>query len=247
MYSLLLSGAHGGVGTTTTTANLAAALQVQGFKTLSLDLNCDNALGAHFGVHVTELGGWARAALDGEDSRNSIFESHDGRCVLPFGHVAQQPDLILRRMLNEKPSIVRELIADLSGEGFDYLLIDAPATLNRSHLGIGGVGDLELLVCGPEIQSYSLLKRRRDEVLHSKAHVIMNCVQPEVPLFGDLAVLIREQFAQNTVPTAIHQDYSVPDSLAYFESVIAAAPDSQSAKDFHALALWCTSTLKAKA
>lgn len=245
MYSLLLSGTRGGAGTTTTTANLAAALQVQGFKTISLDLNADNSLATHYGVHVSENGGWLPAVMDGQDWRSQLFEAHDGRCVLPYGYIGAGGDGCLRELLNSRPGMVSELIADIQQYDFDYLLIDSPTVTTRGYLGVGPV-NLELLVCCPDVPSYSLLKRRQSELLTPNSHILINKTHPEVALFGDMVVLIREQFAASTVPVALHLDYSVVEALAFFESVTAASPDSQSARDFHALALWCSSTFKVR-
>ena len=243
MYSLLLSSVHGGTGNSTVTANLAAALQLQGFKTLSLDLNCDNALGLHYGVNTAECDGWLSSVVDGSNWREHVFESEDGRCVLPFGHFANAPDALYSRMLSESPKMATSLLADLLTTDFDVLLIDAPSVLHRSLLNLKSC-DLQLLVCNPDIQSYTLLKRYGEFLLEGNTHIVLNKIQPDVPLYGDLGVLIREQFARQCVPVTIHLDYAVAQALAFFDSAIGVSPDCQGVKDFHSLALWCISTLK---
>jgi len=125
----------GGVGKTTTTANLSAALAHAGKKTLVVDLDAQANLSAHFGVHAEERqekpsmydvlrnGSAVTAALE------SIKENLD---LIPASLLLSAADLELGGIIGRE-LLLRKALDTVRGK-FDYILIDSPPSLGLLSL-----------------------------------------------------------------------------------------------------------------
>jgi len=129
MRRIAVINQKGGVGKTTTTANLAAALALSGADVFLVDLDPQGHLSLHFGV---EPGDGQPTVYDVLTAGTPIREA----AVKVREHVTIVPaDIDLAGAESELVSVMgrevllREAITAI-GEGFDYLLIDCPPSLN---------------------------------------------------------------------------------------------------------------------
>lgn len=242
MKCVLVSGLSGGVGGTTVAANLAAALQSMGQATCCVDLDSANVLGLHFGVDPLAMDGWAaRLAANGSPG-DAAFMAADGRRVLPFGGDAEaEPDAILALVegLARSP--------ELNGQ-CRWLIVDVPYRLGSRApallQALGQFSDFELRVVDTSPSIYARLRRPGgDRLLPASAALLVNRVAPELKLASDMLLVYKHEYRQQMVPLHIHQDPSLPESLACLNAVMAYSPFSQAAADFRSLAIWLSAEL----
>ena len=119
----------GGVGKTTSTVNIGAAIASLGRRTLLIDLDPQSHLSLHLGVDGATVGRTAYEALVEPDAslRDSIVQVRDNLWLLPSTtdlagaetELASHPD---------RNRILRERFEQISDE-FDFVLIDCPPSL----------------------------------------------------------------------------------------------------------------------
>jgi chromosome partitioning protein len=119
----------GGVGKTTSTVNIGAAIASLGRRTLLIDLDPQSHLSLHLGVDGSTVGRTAYEALVEDDAqlRDSIVQVRDNLWLLPSTtdlagaetELAGHPD---------RNRILRERFEQVADE-YDFVLIDCPPSL----------------------------------------------------------------------------------------------------------------------
>ncbi len=143
---ITIASGKGGVGKTTTTASLAVALAKLNKKVLVIDGDISMAnLGILFNMDKKKPS--LHEVLSGECNNvfDAIYKHKTGVYVLPTslsldGYKKSDIDLF--------PDIINEV-----ADNFDYVIIDAPAGLNREMATHLAVADKLLLVVTPEMFS----------------------------------------------------------------------------------------------
>jgi septum site-determining protein MinD len=148
--ALVVTSGKGGVGKTTTSANIGTALALQGKRVVLLDLdiglrNLDVVLGLsnriiYDIVDVTT----GRAKLHQALIKDKRFD--DLLYVLPAAQNAEKDAL--------EPEQVKEIVAQLRDE-FDYILLDSPAGIEQGFRNAVEGADGAIVVTTPEISAVS--------------------------------------------------------------------------------------------
>lgn len=116
MPLICIASPKGGVGKTTLAANLADALRRQGRRVLAMDLDPQNGLRLHFGVALTDRGGFLAQLPLGLPWRHAVRQTPAGVALLPHGTVGMADALATVAMLERAPELlvgpVREMLAD---------------------------------------------------------------------------------------------------------------------------------------
>ena len=237
----------GGAGATTVVANLSHALELLGCRTLCIDLNPANLLALQFGIDPLHRGGWAASVVAGERIGDAVWQSDDGRRILPFGQLSREDltnldgsdaDIVAR--------ICRQDIADI-----DTVILDGPsglpehfpASLQRVAEAATNAAVLRIWVIAADPRSYATLHRN----LPASGDVqLLNRYRPECMIDSDIATVLRYEFDGGMVPVVLPEDASAPEAAACQRSVISHAPASQLAADFRALGVWCRSQLESR-
>ena len=148
--ALVVTSGKGGVGKTTTSANIGTALALQGKRVVLLDLdiglrNLDVVLGLsnriiYDIVYVTT----GRAKLHQALIKDKRFD--DLLYVLPAAQNAEKDAL--------EPEQVKEIVAQLRDE-FDFILLDSPAGIEQGFRNAVEGADGAIVVTTPEISAVS--------------------------------------------------------------------------------------------
>lgn len=145
--SIVITSGKGGVGKTTTTANLGTALAAQGKKVVVVDgdtglRNLDVLMGLENRIVYT--------IIDVIENRCRLKQAlikdkrYPNLCLLPTAQTKDKDDIRTQDML----SIVNQL-----KEEFDYVLIDSPAGIEQGFENSVVGADRAVVVVNPEITS----------------------------------------------------------------------------------------------
>lgn len=251
MKKIVVSGVCGGAGSTTVVANLAAALQAAGQRTLSIDLNPSNLLALQFGVDPHSCLGWANSWLDGGDWSAAAMACSDGRRILPFGKLVAPALKKLLLALEAEPRSLWQDLLRISSTEFDYVLFDTPPAMTAaeaysSHRYLSPIlanANAILYVANPNVAAYTLLTLHPlwQSCWSTGHHLLLNRTSAAQPLSSDMSQLMHREFTAVTVPVSIASDSHIPEAAAHMTSVLETAADCQAARDFAALAMWCLS------
>ncbi|HOJ27784.1 MAG TPA: ParA family protein [Spirochaetota bacterium] len=124
MRIIAISNNKGGVGKTTSTVNIAAALQILGKKVLVIDIDHQAQSTYHFGYNPNNLTYSVYNVLKGEIAYKDVIIDRDGLHILPSKNELKDIEFI---PLPAKEFLLKEALEGISG--YDFILIDCPPSL----------------------------------------------------------------------------------------------------------------------
>lgn len=180
---IVITSGKGGVGKTTTTANLGTGLAMRGQKVVLLD--------ADIGLRNLDL-------ILGLENRivYDIIKVAEGKCTLKQALVRgkhyESLYLLPAAQTRDKDALTPEQmkeICDELAEEFDFILIDCPAGIEQGFKNAIAAADRALVVSTPEVSSV----RDADRVIglweaegKGSPHLIVNRIKPAMINKGDM-------------------------------------------------------------
>ncbi|MFT4187507.1 MAG: AAA family ATPase [Aeromicrobium sp.] len=245
----VVANQKGGVGKTTTTVNLAAAMAIKGLRILVIDLdpqgNTSTALDI---VHTEGTPGVYEALVEGESIGTLVQQcpAHESIQVLPAsidlaGAEIELVSLVARETRLDKAlqSYLHE--AEQKGERYDYVFIDCPPSL--------GLLTVNALVAGREVlipiqcEYYALegLGQLLRNIELVKAHlnpklnvttILLTMYDGRTNLSSGVAAEVRQHFGGTVLTTAIPRSVRISEAPSYQQSVVTYDPSSSGALSY---------------
>ncbi len=233
----------GGVGKTTTTINLAAALQQKKKRVLVVDLDGQANLTESFGLSIEEEQ-TVYGAMKGEYPL-PVVKLENGLSVVPscLDLSAAESELI-----NEpgRELILKGLIAKMLGSyKFDYILIDCPPSLGLLTLNALTAADYLII----PVQAQFLAMRGMAKIMNV-IQIVQERLNPSLNIGGivitqfdkrktlnkSVSEIINDSFCDKVFKTIIRDNVSLAEAPIKGKNIFEYNKNSNGAKDYMSLA-----------
>ena len=239
-----IANQKGGVGKTTTAVNLAAALAVQGVRTLVIDLDPQGNASTALGIEHRQAGTPSSyEVLIGEIPLQAALRQspHSERlfCVPATIDLAGAEIELVSMVARENR--LRNALADLDSADFDYVFIDCPPSL--------GLLTINALVAAPEVlipiqcEYYALegVSQLMSNIEMVKAHlnpklnvttVLLTMYDGRTKLADQVSAEVRRYFGDKVLRTVIPRSVKVSEAPGYSMTIIDYDPGSRGAMSY---------------
>ena len=246
---MVVANQKGGVGKTTTTVNMAAALAQHGLRVLVVDLdpqgNASTALSVdhHRGTPSTY-----DAIVDGQALTEIVQPSEEieGLFVVPATIDLAGAEIELVSLVARESRLRRALHAHpwVFGDGddrFDYVLIDCPPSLGLLTLNALVAGDEMLIPIQAEYYALEGLGQLLSTVDMVRAHlnpqlaisaILVTMYDARTRLAAGVAEEVRAHFGEQVIKTYIPRSVRVSEAPSYSQTVMTYDPGSPGAMSF---------------
>nr|WP_263426901.1 ParA family protein [Nocardioides mangrovi] len=247
----VVANQKGGVGKTTSTVNIAAALAQLGQRVLVVDLdpqgNASTALGVE---HRRGVPSTYDALVDGVPLEEVASPSPevDGLWVVPAtidlaGAEIELVSVVARESRLRKAVHGHPLVGgtDAGEERFDYVLIDCPPSLGLLTLNALVAGDEMLIPIQAEYYALEGLGQLLETVEMVKAHlnqqldvstILVTMYDARTRLAAGVAEEVREHFGERVLKTSIPRSVRVSEAPSYGQTVMTYDPGSPGALSY---------------
>ncbi len=236
----------GGVGKTTTAANLSAGLAKRGKKILMIDLDAQANLSAHFGCAVNdepESVSMYDILRHNEKMENVVRDVSENLWLAPASLLLSAADLELGGVIGRE-SLLKRALKGYS-ERFDSVIIDCPPSLGL--LSLNGLVAASRVILPVQSEFLSLHGVRQ---LLDTIDSVRSAYNPSLEVGGVLVCLfdsrrrlarsvadtVREYFGDLVFDTIVRTNVSLAEAPARGCSVLDYDPKSSGAEDYGKLA-----------
>jgi len=245
MRSIALANQKGGVGKTTSTANLGASLALLGKRVLMLDIDPQANLSVHFGVNIFgEEKSLYELMVDRAKAEDVIRKTAvEGLDLIPSNINLAGAEIELVGVVGRE-TVLKEALGGVMDK-YDYVLIDCPPSL--------GLLTLNAMTTAREIfiplQTEFFALQGMSKLLET-VEIVRRRLNPDLQVTGIIACMfdrrtnlanevldnIREYFADRLFQTVIRRNVKLAESPSHGAPVAKYAHGSRGSKDYLALA-----------
>lgn len=235
----------GGVGKTTVTANLAAAMakKLGDGRVSVIDLDPQNAMHIHLNSGDGTNKSVCVQSLMQQDWREIAQGSEFGVSVIPYGDASDHERIAFEELLLKQNDFIGQEIHRAGLDDDAVVLIDTPPGpspyLKQAYL----CADLVLVVLLADAGSYATIPAMEtwiDEMRpinpSAKSLYLVNQIDRSDMLNRDVWDVLVQRLPSKVIPFGIHRDESVREALAFQQPVMEYDPYGQASNDLARLA-----------
>lgn len=231
-----ISNHKGGVGKTTSTVNIGAALVNKGFKVLLVDLDPQSNLTQSLGIRNIEISIYDN--LRGEKNIKPI-EAKKDMWVLPSSLDLSAAEI----ELSSEPGreyILKELLSQQKSK-FDYILIDCPPSLGLLTINALTASDFVIIPLQAEYLPLKGLAKLTDIIgkiqQRLNPSLEIGCVfltqyDPRKVLNRDVAQSVKEFFGSKLLDTTISSNIALAEAPSQGKDIFLYSRNSKGAHDY---------------
>ena len=228
----------GGVGKTTTTVNIAAALSMGGLRVLVIDLDPQGNASTALGVEHRESAG-VYEVLMGNTNIAEVIQKVAG---FPALDCVSSNTSLANAEINLVSMVARELqlkaAIDEISPNYDYIFIDCPPSLGLLTIN-AFAGSKELLIpiqteyyalegLSQLLETYSVVKKRLNPTLNLST-IVLTMFDGRTRLSNDVAANVRSHFPNELIDIPIPRAVRVSEAPSYNQTVMTYDPLSPGA------------------
>ncbi|MCD9199372.1 ParA family protein [Aeromicrobium wangtongii] len=233
----VVANQKGGVGKTTTTVNIAAALALKGLRVLVVDLDPQGNTSTALNIpHAEGTPGVYEAIVDGTDLAELVKPCPDipGLTVLPATIDLAGAEIELVSLVARESRLDRALQSYLkeraeAGDRFDYVLIDCPPSLGLLTVNamVAGREVLIPIQCeyyaleglGQLIRNIDLIRAHLNPKLEITT-ILLTMYDGRTRLSAGVAEEVRSHFGDKVISTPIPRSVRISEAPSYHQSVV---------------------------
>lgn len=251
MRKIVFTNDKGGVGKTTTVANLAVGLVRKGRKTLVIDMDPQaDVTYALLGQRAPEAGNGyvpptTHALLTGHYSIDQVILAvtrYPNLFIIPSN--ADLADAALK--LGQRPTRLRSLLDDLPPEAFDVILIDTGKGLDPLAINALAAAGEVIVMVSPGKLELDAIARMMENVRLVRDEVLLKAENPTVKgilltladpysITKDTLARIKTSYPQAVLKTIIPKNNDLQKAIGRARSVFEIAPNSKGATAYQQL------------
>ncbi|MBR5931565.1 MAG: ParA family protein [Lachnospiraceae bacterium] len=244
--TIAVANQKGGVGKTTTTINLSAALAEQGKKVLLVDLDPQGNATSGVGVDKRELENTVYELIAGKITLEECLIETDflNLSVLPANINLSGAEIDLIDM-DEREYYLKKILTPIKNN-YDFILIDCPPSLNMLTVNAMTAADTVLVPIQCEyyaleglsqlIHTINLVKRRLNPDLRMEG-VVFTMYDARTKLSMQVVENVKQTLKENIYNTIIPRSIKLAEAPSYGMPITAYAPTSPGADSYRLLAM----------
>jgi chromosome partitioning protein len=257
MRTIALMNQKGGVGKTTTTVNLGAALAESGKRVLMVDIDPQAHLTINYGVEPSpELPSLYDVLVEEMEIRKAIHSVSDRISIIPSSIDLAAAEIELVSVLGREMLLKKRIESAGIANEYDYLLLDCPPSLGLLTINALAVATEVIIPMLPHflalqgmaklLETIQLVNRRMNPKL-TVSGIVLTMFDPQVKLSTEVVSELQgfiESAKGKNVPwsdarifqTRIRRNIKLAESPSFGQTILAYGPASNGAADYRALA-----------